>query len=380
MKILFDKASLTAVLTPAMSCVSRKNTFTAVEGVLIETKGSDRVLISTYDLEKGIRAEISAEVSEEGSYIVGAQDFFQYVRVMPGDKILLTVSEKMTANVSCGKTSYTMHALPGKEFPIPPSFEESRGFVIQQTRLKKMIGATAHSIAVLDSNHPELCGACFDVTADGITVAACDSFTLSLCSFEEKMNTEDGGQMTFIVPGRSLSELCGILSDDEEELVTVRLARKHIFFIMSDFYIFSQIIDTKYIDYNRIIPKDMPVEVDISREAFLGSLERASLISEKKGIGSVRSYVKCSFEDSVVHITSNSLSSQIYDEIPCSHKGENIEIGFNCRYLLSCLRAFDAENIKLFLKAPRMSMIIEPRDNNGNEKYMYMILPIKMVD
>ena len=154
MKIIFDKNELLAHLAPAMGCISTKSTFTSIEGVYIEGREDNRCVLCTYDMEKGMRTEFDCEVVEAGSYIVGAQDFFQYVRILPAGEIILEVSDKLTAKVSSGKVCYMMHALAGREFPAFPELFSKSGFMLEMRQIKAMISHTLHSVATVDNNHP----------------------------------------------------------------------------------------------------------------------------------------------------------------------------------------------------------------------------------
>ena len=381
MKVIFDKSELLAHLSPCMGCISTKSTFTSIEGVYIEAKEDNRCVICTYDMEKGMRTEFDCEVIEPGSYIVGAQDFFQYVKIMPSSDIMLEVSEKLTAKLSSGKVYFMMHALNGKEFPAFPELFSKSGFEMKQTKVRELIGHTIHSVATIDNNHPELCGGYLSIKKEGITMVSCDSFTLAKCDMALDLpEIEEGSEISLIIPGKSMIELNKLMSEDEEETVKIKPARRHIVFEIGDLIFFTRLIDTKYIDYNRIIQNSLPIEVVIDRAELLGSLDRASLISEKKSVGSSRSYVKLSFKDNSVKISSISLNGQIYDEIECEHTGEDIDIGFTCRYLIEALRALDCEKVRLFLKAPRICMIMIPEDKKEDKELRQMILPVKMAE
>ena len=381
MKIIFDKSELLAHLSPAMGCISTKSTFTSIEGVYIEGREDNRCVLCTYDMEKGMRTEFDCEVIEPGSYIVGAQDFFQYVKILPAGEIMLEVSEKLTAKVSSGKVCYMMHALAGKEFPAFPELFSKSGFMLEMQQVKALINHTLHSVATVENNHPELCGGFLNIKGDDITMVSCDSFTLSKCDMhlEQLGAVEEGNEIAIIIPGKSLIEL-NKLMEDSDELVKVKPARRHIVFEIGDLIFFTRLIDTKYIDYTRNIQNNLPIEVTVDRGELLTSLDRASLISEKKSIGSNRTYVKLSFKDNLLKISSNSLTGQIYDEIECEHTGEDLEIGFTCRYLIDALRALDGDRVKMYLKAPRICMIMQPADELENKELLQMILPVKMAD
>ena len=380
MKVVFNRAELLSHLSPCMGCISTKSTFTSIEGVLIDAKEDNRVIICTYDMEKGMRTEFDAEVIEAGSYIVGAQDFYQYVKIMPDGDIMLEVNDKLTAKVSSGKVYYMMHALNGREFPAFPELFANTGFTIEMSRMKSLIFHTLHSISTVEGNNPCLCGGYMMVKDNSISMVSCDAVTLSKCDMTLDIDyAEDKNDFDVIIPGKSLIELNKLISDDETP-IRVKPARRHVVFEIGDLIFFTRLIDTKYIDYERIIQNNLPIEVVIDRAQFLDSLERASLISEKKSIGSSRSYVKLSFRDQTMKLSSISLNAQIHDELECEHRGEDIDIGFHCRYLINALRALDCEKVRMYLKAPRICMIMRPEDKAEDKELLQMILPVKMAE
>lgn len=379
MKIVFEKQALIEKLAPAMCAVSTKNTFTSIEGVLIETIDEGTCRLSTYDMEKGVCATVGARVLEAGSFIINGHRLFQIVRMMPQETVTIEVSDKLIATITSGKSSFSLHALQGRDFPTLPELSGINNFCLQSGILKRLVSQTAHSIAVQDQR-PMLCGGYFEIDDNKITVVACDSYTLAKCEIVSQIQRpEENLSLSFIVPGKSLNELQKLLSDGEEA-VSISLARKHIIFSIGDIVFFSRLIDSEYIDYKRIIPKDHPISVLISRTAFIESLERAALVSEDKSASTGRSYVKCAFEDNLLKISSTSASGNVYDEIACEHEGENIEIGFNCRYLLDSLRAATTENVRLKMISPLMSMTIEPDEFDEQDNFLYMVLPVKMRD
>ena len=160
MKITFDKEVLVEALTPAMSAVSDRNTIAAIEGILITTDGQDRVILSSYDLEKGYRTAVQAEVEEPGSFIINAGKLFRMVRMMPENEVTIEVNDKFQAKIISGNSVFALSALPGGDFPSLPDLNGDRGVSIGQGMLKKMISQVFHAIAVSDPR-PIFCGAYF---------------------------------------------------------------------------------------------------------------------------------------------------------------------------------------------------------------------------
>ena len=380
MRFTVSKSTFINKLTPAMGTVSNKGTITAIEGVLIETVDG-KIRISTYDMTKGVRSSFDAiEIEREGKYIINAQRLYQTVRVMPEDEVTIDVNDKLNCTISSGKASFSMFAMKGEDFPNLPELSGDRGFEISSEKIRLMIGKVAHSIAEVD-NRPMLCGAYFKISRDNLEVVSCDSYTLSRCSVKCSITSlfaANDIDFSFIIPGHALSELSKNLADGEEENVHFYISRKHAIIKKGDSIFFTRTIDSEYIDYNRIIPKDNDIIITIDRERFLDGLERANIVADEKIKGSTRSYVKLTTDDQFISITSASVNGKVSDEMECVHEGRDIEIGFNCRYLINSVKVAEGENIKITLKSPTQAITIEPAEEDEKFKYFYMILPVRM--
>ena len=369
------------VLTPAMGTVSNKNTITAIEGVLIETLDGGKIRISTYDMNKGFRATIDAvDIERTGRFIINAQRLYQTVRVLPDDDITLDVNDKLNCEISCGKASFSMYALKGDDFPNLPEFVTDYGFSVSAEILKKMIGKVSHSIADQDKR-PMLCGAFFKISSDGMEVVSCDSYRLSKCTIKcdiTSISENNETDLSFIIPGHALNELSKILADGDDENVSFYISRKHAIVSKDNVIFFTRTIDSEYIDYNRMIPRDNSIIVTIDRERLLRGLERANIIAEEKIQGSGKSYVKLSANDQFLSLTSSSVNGCVNDEMDCVHEGEDIEIGFNCRFLIDAVKVAEGQNICIKLKNPNQAITIEAAEADDKFNYFYVIVPVRM--
>jgi DNA polymerase-3 subunit beta len=367
-------------LTPAMGTVSNKNTITSIEGVLMETLPTGKIRISTYDMNKGVRSTFEpVSIEREGKFIVNAQRLYQTVRVLPEDEITIDINDKLNCTISCGRAAFSMFAMRGEDFPNLPDLISDRGFRISSETLRRMISKISHSIAEQD-NRPMLCGAFFKIREGKIEVVSCDSYTLSRCSMSCEVTalTSSAVNYSFIIPGHALSELSKNLADGEDETVEFYLSRKHAIVKKGESTFFTRTIDSEYIDYERIIPKENDIFVTVDRERFLDGLERANIVAEEKIKGSGRSYVKLGLDGQVLLITSSSVNGNVYDELDCVHEGGDLEIGFNCRYLINSVNVAEGENIRISFKSPTQAITIEPVEYDEEFKYFYMILPVRM--
>ncbi len=364
-----------------MGTVSNKNTITSIEGVLIETLEDGMIRISTYDMNKGVRSTFEpTSIEREGRFIINAQRLYQTVRVLPDDEMTIDINDKLSCTITCGKASFSMFAMRGEDFPNLPELISDKGFEISSEKLRMMISKVTHSIAEQD-NRPMLCGAFFKIKDNGLEVVSCDGYTLSKCFVAAEISSLAANNeldYSFIIPGHALGELAKNLSDGEDEPVKFYLSRKHAIVRKGDTVFFTRTIDSEYIDYEKIIPKENDIFVTVDKDRLLDALERANIVAEEKIKGSGRSYVKISIEDQFLVITSSSVNGKVFDEMDCVHEGRDVEIGFNCRYLINSIKVAEGENIRLTLKSPTQAITVEPTEENEEFNYFYMIQPVKM--
>ncbi len=383
MKIIFNKNVVSAAVAPLMCAVSGKSVLSTIEGILIEAKIPDTVVLTTYDLEKGVRTTIEAKVIEEGSFILNAQKFNQTIRVMGGDEITLTVDENMSACISCGKSSHKMSALAGRDFPTIPDLESDRSFIVSQAVLKKMISQVSFAMAVNDQR-TVLNGCFMKISDNDVMAVTCDGFKSAKCKKDTELvnkNTNGNAHLdySFIVPVKTVNELSKLLDDDEEALTQVYVTRKNIVLLIGDLIFFSRLIDGAYIDYERIMVRSHKVFVDVDKQTILSALERAALVTEERIAGSVRSHVKIEVNSGILKVSATSATGSTYEEIAVEHEGDNIIIAFNNRFLIDSIRACDAEKIKISMSTALTSINIEPADSEDKNE-IFMILPVRMKD
>ncbi len=380
MKIVFQKDVLLSNLVPVMGTVSNKNTITSLEGVLIETMGGDTVRFSTYDMNKGTRVTFEAlEVIEEGSYIVNAQRLMQIVKVMSENEITLEVDEKLFVHISSGNSNFTLSVLHGSDFPGLPELSGDRSFQLSCDCLKSMIGKVMHSVAEFDTR-AILCGAYFVIKNGSLEVVSSDSYSMSCCSVKGDINNVGRVQeveSSFILPGHALNEIVKLLGDKKSPVELI-LARKHAVLRFDNIEFFTRLVDGKYFEYERLIPKDQPISIDVSRERLISGLERVLLVAEEKIQGSGKSYVKMDIKGDTLSLTSVSSSGRVYDEMPVSHTGEDLTIGFNCRYLINNVRAASDELIHINFRTSNEAMTIHPVTPKEDENFLYLLLPVRM--
>ena len=387
MKVIFNRSVVSAAVAPLMYTASGKFTLTAADGILIDARFPDECILTTFDGDKGLRIKIEAKVLEEGAYIINAQKFNQTLRVMDGEEITLSIDSKMVANIVSGRSSHKMSSLPGADFPSVPELKSDRSFIVGQGTLKKMFSQVSFAMGNNDQR-VVLNGTFVKIDDESVTMVACDSFKLAKCKRNaELVNKNTNGnahlEYKFIVPAKTVNDLCRLLEDDTEALTQIFVTRRHIVFNIGELTFFSRLLDGEYIDYERIIVKTHKIKVTLDKEEFYSALERAALITEEKIAGSVRAHVKLDIKEDNLRIYAMSVAGSTYDELNVDHEGDDILIAFNNRFLLDSVRSCSGEKVRLMLSSPLGSMNIEPDSDeykeNGVEE-LFMLLPVRTKD
>ncbi len=383
MKIIFNRSKVASAITPLMAAVGNRSTLTSIEGILIEAKAPDTVILTTYDLDKGMRTAIEAQVEEEGYFIVNAQKLNKALLVMESESVALTVDEKMRATLKGGKAVISMNALDGEDFPSVPALKSEMGFYINQRLLRRMLQKISHAMA--QNSERQVLNGCFvHVEENEIVIVSCNGHKLAYCKMgaDIKKGNENDSYISysFILPSKTVNELGKLLSDEEDSITRIYLMRKHIVFEIGNIVFFSRLVEGEYVDYERLIIDSHKIDVDVDREELLNALERASLITDEKIAGRLSAYVKMSVEDDYLIISAASINGSSHDELRIEHEGEDIVIAFNNRYLIDSLRSCESERVKLLISSPLTGMNVVPSDENDNSCEIYMIQPIRMND
>ena len=383
MRVTFEKSVLEAAVNDSLCAVSEKNTYQTLECIRFRChEGDSTCSLTTFDLNKGFVTDIPCRVEVGGNYLINANKLNRIIKFLPDTYVTLDINDKKIVQVISGRSKFELHALEGETFPNIPELDGERGFTVDCDILRKMIAQVFFAIAVTDQR-PMLCGAYFTVTDGKLKLVSCDGNRLAIretaCELGNKNKDASSLNLSFIVPGKTLSQLSRLLGDDDSD-ITVILARKHVIFKMENRVFFSRLIEGEYIDYNRVIPKESRITAIIDRMAFISSLERASRVTEDKSLGQVKTSVKFNFEGDVLKVSSEALSGSVYDEVVIEKEGADLLIGFNCRYFLDALKSADSEKIKLSMVGPLMGVVITSADEKeeNDSDYLYIVSPVRL--
>jgi len=357
---------LTAILTASRGAAT-KSPVPLLEGLLLEVEG-ENVRISGYDLKTGIVTTIPAEVEIQGGVVLNARLFGEIIRKMPGSIVTISVNSSHVAEISSEMSEFEILGSPATDYPELPTVDGQESIEIGETVLKKMISQTNFAVSDNESR-PIHTGALFE-TGDGeLTIVAVDGYRLALR--REPLVNGDAPDLNFVVPGTALGEVERIASDGEGT-VKITLGSKHILFSIGDTLLISRRLEGEFLNYKNSIPQSAKYQLTVEKSEFIAAVERVSLIISDK----MKSPVKCIFGDGVVNLFSASAIGKASDECGMDGNGEDLEIGFNDRYLLEALKAAPDDQINLELNTGVTPCILSPADDKNN--FLYMVLPVRL--
>ena len=329
MKFTCEKNALVSAISVASRTVAQKSTIPALEGIYI--RAGVKLTLSGYNLETGITISVDAEIQQTGACIMPSRLFFDIIRKLPGDTVSISVDEKFKVSIRGGISSFSITAMSSEDYPELPEVESDKGISLPQNELKAMIGGTSFAVSE-NQARPIHTGCLFEVEDSSITVVAVDGYRLALRRW--KSEEPIGRTLKFVVPAAALKEAEKILGDTDEAC-TFFLGSKHILFTIGEATLVCRLLEGEFLDWRRVLPQNQPVKLAVNVAKMTDSIERVGLIISEK----LKSPVRCKFGENTADFRSVSTIGEAHDVCQIAGDGQDMEIGFNCRYLLDALRA-----------------------------------------
>lgn len=364
MKFTVEKRLLNEAVTNLQRAVSSKTSIPALEGILIRSE-ENRLILTAYDLEIGMQTELPAIISALGAIILTAKLFAEIVRRSPDEDITIDVDDRNTATITSGVSCFTIIGMDSAEFPELPKITDADTIKMPQELLKSMIRQTLFAVA--DSTaKPIHQGSLFKIESGNLDVVSVDGYRLALR--REAINYANNTE--FVVPGKTLSEVLKLLKDSEGE-VEICPSRRHILFRIDNYTVISALLEGEFLDYKSALPKDKKTEVTVSTRTMIESVERVSLLITDR----LKSPVRCVIGEDTVKLFCTTTMGRATDQISAEISGDQLEIGFNNKYLLDALRAAETDEVRLQLGGPISPMLVLPKEGDA---FSFLVLPVRL--
>lgn len=368
MKFSCSQQTLTKALNIVSKAVTIRTTIPILKGILLKVDDNGILTMSASDLDLSIEKKIKVENSNPGEIVVLSKLFGDIIRKLPDGEIIVEETEGKV-NIKCSNSEFNIIRLSADEFPnINPNEENSEELVFNKEILKDMIKKTSFA-ASIDENKGAMTGVLIEMEENSLNMVAIDGFRMAIA--REQMKNKE--KKNIIIPAKILSEISRIITETESsgDDVTMLLSEKKAVFIMENTKVVIRLLEGDFMNYKRIIPAENPCRVVLSRNDFLESVERASLLAK---VGK-NNLVKLEIKDNNIEITSKSEEGNVKEDIIVTKEGNDLTIGFNSKYLIDVLKVIDDESISMYFNTNVSPCLVKPIDGNSFE---YLILPVRI--
>ncbi|MFI3226806.1 MAG: DNA polymerase III subunit beta [Clostridia bacterium] len=364
MKFSCEKFVLLNAVNSAIKAVSNKTSMNVLE--CLHISANELITISGFDLNMGIKTTFDANIYEKGEFLINAKLFSEILRKLPEEEITITVTKDLKAKIVCGKSIFDLIAIDASEFPEIPTVEKLKYFQIKSQTLREIINQTKFARSDNESKLIHT-GFLFEITDDQLTVVAVDGYRLALRREKLAMHTMEN--TSFVIPGNSLIELEKLLDEND---VYIYLDKKHILFEINNIILTTRLIDGEFLNYKAAIPTDFTSTITCDISSLKKAIDRVSLIISEK----IKNPIRFSFENNILKLSCITTIGRSYDEYYFDGEIEDLEIGFNNKYILDALNACPEDEATLSLKGALSPVIITPKD--GSDHFVYLILPVRL--
>ena len=366
MKFSIMKENILDELQLLQGIVEKRNTMPILANILMKAEGTEVELTGT-DLEVGLRTHFEAQIDEPGAVTVSGKKIFEIVKSLPdGKPVTFKEDRELRMEVTAGESEFKVNCLPKEDYPqVPePKFEKKISFPVEQFR--SMIDRVFFAIA--QEQRYYLNGALMVLKDKSIELVSTDGHRLSYTG-KTLDDLALAKEIRVIVAKKTLSEL----RKYDEGQVEFALDENNLFFRCGHRTLLSRVIESKFPNFDAVIPKDNPNVVVLPRDEFSNAIRRVSLLSAERSRG-----IKFTLEKNRLRMfSSNPEIGEARDRLDIEYNGPAIEIGFNSQYILDFLNTTEGEKIRFELKDENSAALMRP-ETDGEIKSLYVLMPMKI--
>ena len=358
---------LLEALQSVAGIVERRHTLPILANVLLR-KTDEQIEFTTSDLEIQVRTQATlGGDSGNLSTTVGARKLIDILRTLPADQVVTLSSAATKLTLTGGKSRFTLQTLPADDFPlVNEAVDFGPAFSVPQKTLKTLINQVHFAMAVHDIRY-YLNGILFVAEGKLLTLVATDGHRLALAQATLDV---DMPKQEVILPRKTVLELQRLLKD-EDTAIEMRFASNQAKFAFSGMEFVTKLVEGKFPDYNRVVPKNHKNAVTLGRVPLLASLQRAAIMTSEKFKA-----VRVNIEPGTLRISSsNAEQEEAKEELEIDYAGDSIEIGFNVTYLIDALTNSSVEMVKLELQDTSSSALFTLPEQPG---FKYVVMPMRI--
>jgi DNA polymerase-3 subunit beta len=367
MKFTITREALLKPLQLVAGVVERRQTLPVLSNVLMEVQG-DQLSLTGTDLEVEMVGHAQLlEAGFDGEITVPAKKLMDICKSLPDQSTVEISLDDHRVQLQAGRSKFVLSSLPANEFPNIDDIEAQATIVIPQAQLRRVIDRTAFAMAQQDVRY-YLNGLLLEVNADELRAVATDGHRLATCGVPAQLEVESKTQV--IVPRKAVLELAKLMTDPEAT-VELKLSSNHVRAQVGEYTFTSKLVDGKFPDYERVIPRNGNRTLIADRQALRQVFARTAILSNEKYRG-----VRLLLDDNTLQVVANNPEQEQAEEsIGVDFQGDNLEIGFNVSYLQDVLSVLDGDDMKMTLGDANSSAVMEEVEGGDS---LYVVMPMRL--
>lgn len=370
MKFIVSSTYLLKELQVLGGVINNTNTLPILDNFLFELKDS-KLSVSASDLETTMSSVIDVESDTDGSIALPARLLLDTLKTFPEQPLTFVVEDNNTVEISSNHGKYALAYANGNEFPKAIALEDPSTTTISGDILATAISKTIFA-AGNDDLRPVMSGVFFQFSTEGLTFVATDAHKLVKYTREDVQASQVA---EFIMPKKPLNLLKGILATSDEA-VKIEYNDSNAKFTFENSELICRLIDGKYPNYEAVIPKENPNKLTIDRTQFLNSVRRVSIFSNK-----TTHQIRLKIAGAELNISAEDIdySNKAEERLSCDYQGDDMQIGFNSRFLTEMLNNLSSDEVQLEMSLPNRAGILTPTDGlDEGERVTMLVMPVML--
>lgn len=370
MKFIVSTSTLLQHLQTVAGVVVSKPVMPILETFLFDIKGGE-LTISATDLETSMTNSIRVDADEDITIAVPSKLCMDILRSLPDQPVTFSIDgASHSIEIHSGNGRYKLAGQPGEDFPKIPMVESEKSLSIKAETLLHAISQTVFATGT-DELRLNLTGIFVELKEGDISFVATDANRLVRY---RRTDVQPGVEYSFILPKKAANLLKSSLPDSDA-IVKVDFNKSNAFFGFENTTLICRFIDERYPDYNAVIPKENPNTLLINRQEFLNSVKRISIVANK-----TTHQIRLKIAGSEITISAEDFdaSNEGLEKLACEYTGEDMEIGFNSKFLMDMLNGMSNDMIKFELSTPNRAGVLLPSENEAGVDLLMLVMPMML--
>lgn len=368
MKLFCSRGDLDYAINIVGKAINPNNTLPVLNNILIKAEGK-KLYFSSTNLEIAISCVIDADVRSEGAITVPAKLISSYISLLTDEKVELGVVDGLNLSVNSSSSSTKIKCISPDEFPLIPKIEKGQEITLKIDELYEALTEVVFA-ASLNTSRPVLSGVLLYSYDKGIKLVATDSYRLAEKSI--KITKAPDEPVYSIVPAKTMIELAKIISKAEGKEVKINISKNQALFSVDGVELISRLIEGKFPDYEKIIPKESKTKLEASVEDLSLVLKRVSLFARENN-NSVK--LSATNDGKLLVSSEETKVGEEKAEVAIKIEGENNKISLNAQYLLDVLTYISDDKVAIIVNDKASPALIKPIKDDD---YVYIIMPLKV--